>query len=106
MFRVGSRKRRFHRPEGRIPMTKTLILSALLATAATFSAPAMARTHHTHHHHVAQDIYGYNGGYQPYAGEHYAYGQGCSPAPRVGAFAGEPWVNGDTVPCQPGAAHY
>ena len=86
-------------------MTKTLILSAaLLAAAATFSAPAMARTHHHHHHYVAQDTYGYNAGYQAYSGERYAYGPGCSSAPRVGAFAGEPWTT--STPCQPWAAGY
>ena len=81
-------------------MTKLKLLSAALFAAAVIAPPAMARVHHVARHSTdaayadpAPDAtyaaYGYRG-----------YGYRCVPAPRVGAFAGQPWTN--DVPCEPG----
>jgi hypothetical protein len=79
-------------------MTTLKLLSAGLVAAGLFATPALAREHHSSHRYVTQDpdadvapIGGYYGGY--------AYGPGCTPAPRVGAFATQPWDN--SAPCEP-----
>jgi hypothetical protein len=76
-------------------MTKLKVLSAALIAAATLAAPAMARESHVASRHVAGQTTanaGYNAGYVD--------GRVCIPAPRVGAFATEPWT-GNNIPCEP-----
>jgi hypothetical protein len=79
-------------------MTKLKLLSAGVIAAGLLAAPAMAREGHAGSRHLA-------GG--PYAGAapgaRYADGRICYPAPRVGAFATQPWDN-DT-PCLPAPAY-
>jgi hypothetical protein len=72
-------------------MTTFKLLSAALVTAATLAAPGMARESHVTSRHVAT---------QANANAGYVDGGVCIPAPRVGAFATEPWA-GDNVPCEP-----
>jgi hypothetical protein len=77
-------------------MATLKLLSAALLAATVVASPAMARHHHVTRHStdsayvVAQPdaAYGYG-----------AYGYRCVPAPRVGAFASQPWDN--NVPCEP-----
>ncbi len=76
-------------------MSATKFLSIALVAAATLATPAMAREHTRH---VAR-ANAFAGPEQVYVG-----GPGCVPAPRVGAFASEPWTNGN-VPCEPGTGY-
>ena len=76
-------------------MTKTKLLSAALIAAATLATPAMARTNHVTSRHLAEDA---NASAFPAA--RYDDGRVCIPAPRVGAFATDPWSE-DNVPCEP-----
>ena len=86
-------------------MTKFKLLAAGLMAAAMLATPAMARVHHPSAR-LAQDAYAsapqdaYASG--PY-GAPYVAGRFCTPAPRVGAFASQPWDN-DT-PCEPSPAY-
>jgi hypothetical protein len=75
-------------------MTTLKLLSAGLIAAGMLATPALAREHHARTHYLAQDQ-----DVQPMAGYGYTYGQTCAPAPRVGAFATQPWDN--SVPCEP-----
>ena len=81
-------------------MTRLKLLPAALFAAAVITAPAMAREHHATRQSDA--AYADPAPYAPdaaYAAYGYrGYGYRCVPAPRVGAFAGEPWTN--DVPCQ------
>ena len=84
-------------------MSKLKHLSVLLLTVATISAPAMARENRP----VAQQAVpsvralaqqttqGVSG-----VPDTDTEGRVCVPAPRVGAFATEPWINSN-VPCEP-----
>lgn len=72
-------------------MTKLKVLSAVLIAAATLATPAMARESHVASRHVAVQTSGDNTGFG---------GHVCIPAPRVGAFATEPWT-GNNIPCEP-----
>jgi hypothetical protein len=75
-------------------MTELKLLSAGLIAAAMLATPAMARESHVTSRHLA----GYrDAGAAP--GVRYIDGHLCYPAPRVGAFATQPWDN-DT-PCSP-----
>ena len=76
-------------------MTKLKLLSAGLIAAAMFAAPAMARENHGISRHLATDAGA--------AGPRYVDGALCYPAPRVGAFATQPWENGP--PCEPARAN-
>jgi hypothetical protein len=82
-----------------IQMASLKLISAALFAAAVVAAPAMAREHHGRH--VTNDVYA-AAAPEAFAGPAYAYGYRCIPAPRVGAFAGEPWTN--SVPCEPAYA--
>jgi hypothetical protein len=76
-------------------MTKVKLLSAALIAAATLATPAMARTNHVASRHPAEDA---NASAFPAARD--IDGRVCIPAPRVGAFATDPWSE-DNVPCEP-----
>jgi hypothetical protein len=76
-------------------MTKPKLLSAALIAAAMLATPAMAREHHVSSRQFAAPAYTNT---VPGAG-YYLDGRRCYPAPRVGAFATQPWTN-DT-PCEP-----
>ena len=87
-------------------MTKFKLLTAGLIAAAMLASPVVAREHHPSAQRLAQDAYAsapqdaYASG--PY-GAPYVAGRFCTPAPRVGAFASQPWDN-DT-PCEPSPAY-
>jgi hypothetical protein len=74
-------------------MTKLRVLSAALVTAAMFAAPAMARESHAGSRHLVERI-------NAAPGARYVEGRLCYPAPRVGAFATQPWDSGP-APCEP-----
>jgi hypothetical protein len=80
-------------------MTKSKLLTAGLIAAAMLATPVVAREHHPSVRHVAQDAYAS----APY-GAPYAAGRFCTPAPRVGAFATQPWDN-ENAPCEPSPAY-
>jgi hypothetical protein len=74
-------------------MTTIRLLSAGLVATAMFLAPAMARHHHVTPRHQSADIV-------TAAPEGARYFDGtCVPAPRVGAFATQPWDS--ATPCEP-----
>ncbi len=74
-------------------MTKSKLLTAGLIAAAMLASPVVAREHHPSARHFA-------GGVDVSAPPApYIDGRVCVPAPRVGAFAGQPWDN--DVPCEP-----
>jgi hypothetical protein len=77
-------------------MTKRKVLSAAMIAAAMLATPAMARESHVASRHVARAA---NASTGPYVD-----GRGCVPAPAVGAFATQPWGNGQT-PCEPAAGY-
>jgi hypothetical protein len=76
-------------------MTKSKILSAVLIGAAMLATPAMARETHVARHLADR------ANATAMTGERYVDGRACIPAPRVGAFASDPWDNGP--PCEPQA---
>jgi hypothetical protein len=80
-------------------MTKFELLSVGLVAAAMLATPAMARQHHVTSRHLAADTYG-----SATPAARYIDGHLCYPAPRVGAFATQPWDNGN-VPCEPGPGY-
>ncbi len=82
-------------------MANFRLLSAALFAAAVAAAPAMAREHHVRH--VTADTDAVAAPSVAFAGPAYGTGYRCVPAPRVGAFAGEPWANSGDVPCEPGS---
>jgi hypothetical protein len=84
---------------GENKMVNLKLLSAALFTVAVIAAPAMAREHHANSRTVTEDAYAAAAPEAAYAGPIYANGYRCIPAPRVGAFAGQPWTN--SVPCEP-----
>jgi hypothetical protein len=77
-------------------MRKVKLLSAALLTAATFATPVLAATH-TSRHVVTDD----NG--RVMSTMHRDEGDSCVRAPRVGAFATEPWTN--AAPCEPNTGY-
>ena len=81
-------------------MATLKLLSAALLAATVIATPAMARQHHVTRHSTdstGPESYAVT---QPDAAYGYgAYGYRCVPAPRVGAFASQPWDN--NVPCEP-----
>jgi hypothetical protein len=79
-------------------MTKLKFLSAALIAGAMLAAPAMARESHVTSRHLVQQA---NASVTP--APRVIDGQGCYPAPRVGAFATQPW---DTeTPCEPASGY-
>ena len=79
-------------------MAKLKRLSAALFAAAVLATPAMARQRHVMSRHLAADA---SARIVPRA-RHVGW-RGCYPAPRVGAFATEPWT--DEMPCEPAPAY-
>jgi len=76
-------------------MNKLAVLSTALVAAAIFAAPAMAREHHRAPRQAATDQYVAVDAYAGPARGTYA----CVAAPRVGAFATQPWTT--EPPCEP-----
>lgn len=83
-------------------MTKLKFLSAGLTAgliaAAMLAAPASAREHHLAPRHVTEDQAVAIDGYADTA-PYDSYASSCVPAPRVGAFASDPWTY--ETPCEP-----
>ena len=75
-------------------MIKLKLLSAGLIAAAMLTTPVTAREHHLNARHVAKDADA-----SAPSGARYIDGHPCILAPRVGAFATQPWDNGP--PCEP-----
>jgi hypothetical protein len=75
-------------------MSKLELLPAGLIAAAMLTTPVMARERHLNARHVATDAHA-----SAMPAPSYIYGNPCHAAPRVGAFATQPWDN-DT-PCEP-----
>ena len=75
------------------------LLSAGLIAAGMFVAPAMARDHRGTPRHHAEGI-----DTAAPQGAGYVDGTFCTPAPRVGAFATQPWDQ--SPPCEPTAGYY
>ncbi|HEY3145730.1 MAG TPA: hypothetical protein VGJ75_05235 [Dongiaceae bacterium] len=73
-------------------MHKVKLLSAVLLTAATFATPVLAATSR----HVVTDTNG-----RVMSAVH-REGDSCIRAPRVGAFATEPWT---VPPCEPNTGY-
>jgi len=80
-------------------MTTIRFLSAGLIGTAMLIAPAMARQHHVTPRPHADDI---DAGAPQ--GTRYIDGTFCIPAPRVGAFATQPWDK--APPCEPTTGYY
>jgi hypothetical protein len=77
-------------------MRNVKLLSAVLLTAATFATPVLAAGHTSRH--VAADVNG-----RAMSTMHRNEGDSCIRAPRVGAFATEPWT--DAAPCEPNTGY-
>jgi hypothetical protein len=75
-------------------MTTLKLLSAALIASAVLATPAMARENHLTSRHLTEPA---NANTTPDA--RYADGHLCYPAPRVGAFATQPWDS--NPPCEP-----
>jgi hypothetical protein len=73
-------------------MSKLQLLSAGLVAATMLATPALAREAHVKSQHRAENAV------RPAPGMRYN-GHSCILAPRVGAFATQPWDNGP--PCEP-----
>ena len=80
-------------------MTTIRLLSAGLIATAMLIAPAMARQNHVTPRHHAEGI---DAGAPQ--GTRYIDGTFCIPAPRVGAFATQPWDK--APPCEPTTEYY
>jgi hypothetical protein len=74
-------------------MHKVKLLSAALLTAATFATPVLAATSR----HVVTDSDG-----RVMSTMHRGEGDSCIRAPRVGAYASEPWT---VPPCEPNTGY-
>jgi hypothetical protein len=75
-------------------MTKLKLLSAALIASAMIATPVMARKNHVTSRHPVEDA---NASIT--SGARYSDERHCYLAPRVGAFATQPWENGP--PCEP-----
>ena len=75
-------------------MTKLKLLPAALIATAMIATPAMARKNHVTSRHLVE---GANASIT--SGTSYSDERHCHLAPRVGAFATQPWENGP--PCEP-----
>ena len=79
-------------------MTKLKLLLAALVAAAMLTTPVAAREHHQNARHFATSA---RDSAAPAA--RYVDGRLCYPAPRVGAFATQPWDN--ETPCEPATGY-
>ena len=77
-------------------MHKVKLLSAALLTAATFATPVLAAGHTSRH--LVADAHG-----RVMSMTQRDEGDSCIRAPRVGAFATEPWT--DAAPCEPNTGY-
>jgi hypothetical protein len=77
-------------------MHKVKLLSAALLTAATFATPVLAAGHTSRH--LVTDAHG-----RGMSTTQRDEGDSCIRAPRVGAFATEPWTN--AAPCEPNTGY-
>ena len=75
-------------------MTALKYTSVALIAATMLAPPVMAREIHGNSRHVTSGT----------LDEPYCDGKVCLPAPRIAAFATQPWDNGD-VPCEPTAGY-
>ena len=75
-------------------MRNVKLLSAVLLTAATFATPVLAHTSR----HVVTDTSG-----RAMSTMQRDEGDSCVRAPRVGAYATEPWT--DAAPCEPNTGY-
>ena len=75
-------------------MTKLELLPAALIAAALLTTPAVAQEYRPYARNLGANA---QAGAAP--GMRYVDGRLCYPAPRVGAFATQPWDNG--APCVP-----
>jgi hypothetical protein len=73
-------------------MTRVRLMSAALIAMAALAGPAMARETHVVRRHVAAEA-------RVTPAARYTDGRPCVPAPRVGAFATQPWDH--ATPCEP-----
>jgi hypothetical protein len=82
-------------------MTKSTLLSAAAIAAAVLATPALARESHDTSRQPTTRIY-----VNAAQGERTADARFCTPAPRVGAFATQPWDwDHGNVPCEPTRAY-
>src|SRR5258708_11616657 len=84
-------------------MTKLKLLSAEVIAAAMLATPAMARTSHVASRHLAEDANASafpTDRYSAFPTDRYIDRRVCIPAPRVCAFATDPWSD-DNLPCEP-----
>jgi hypothetical protein len=77
-------------------MTKLKLLLPALIAAAMLTTPVVARENQVNARHAYNAESAYN---SATPGARYIDGHPCKPAPRVGAFATQPWDNGP--PCEP-----
>jgi hypothetical protein len=84
-----------------------LLLSAALIAAAMLTTPVVARENHPNARHLVRSAHyraTLGAGYRATLGAGYIDRRFCYPAPRVGAFATQPW---DTeTPCEPAPGYY
>ena len=78
-------------------MTKLKLMPVALIAAAMLTTPVVARQNHLNARHRAEIAHD-----SATPGARYIDGQLCYPAPRVGAFASQPWSN---PPCEPAAGY-
>ncbi len=83
-------------------MTKLKFMSAGLIAMAMLATPAMAQEGRVMPRHLAANP---DAGATP-PGVFYVNGRACIPAPRVGAFATQPWTDTRDVPCEPAPGYY
>jgi hypothetical protein len=74
-------------------MTKLKPMPVALIAAAMLTTPVVARENHQRARHLVGSAHD-----SATPGARYIDGQLCYPAPRVGAFATQPWTN---PPCEP-----
>jgi hypothetical protein len=75
-------------------MTKLELLPAALIAAAMLTTPVVAQEYHPNARRIVQSAPD-----SAAPGARYVDGRLCYPAPRVGAFATQPWEN--QTPCEP-----
>ncbi len=75
-------------------MTKLELLPAALIAAAMLTTPVVAQEYHPNARRIVQSAPD-----SAAPGARYVDGRLCYPAPRVGAFATQPWEN--ETPCEP-----
>jgi hypothetical protein len=80
-------------------MTKLELLPAALIAAAMLTTPVLAREHHPNARHLAASAQE-SAHDSAMPGARYMDGHRCIPAPRVGAFASQPW-DSENIPCEP-----